>query len=223
MAGIDATTLEQAGLTRAPSKDARASDKLGQEQFLKLMITQLSNQDPFKPLESGEFLGQLAQFGTVSGIQDLQQSFQGLAGSMQSNQALQAAGLVGRSVYVPAQDAWLPPEGAVTGAVQNPDGASDITVGIYDFAGRLVATVQAEGQGDRAAFQWDGTTQAGERAAPGFYEIRPIGQVAGRSVALDALVRGQVESVSIDRYSGALSLTVTGLGVVDLSKVRQIG
>ena len=223
MAGIDATTLEQAGLARAPSTDARANDKLGQEQFLKLMITQLSNQDPFKPLESGEFLGQLAQFGTVSGIQDLQQSFQGLAGSMQSNQALQAAGLVGRSVYVPAQDAWLPPEGAVTGAVQNPDGASDITVGIYDFAGRLVATVQAEGQGDRAAFQWDGTTQAGERAAPGFYEIRPIGQVAGRSVALDALVRGQVESVSIDRYSGALSLTVTGLGVVDLSKVRQIG
>jgi hypothetical protein len=110
MAGIDATTLEQAGLARAPTADARANDKLGQEQFLKLMITQLNNQDPFKPLESGEFLGQLAQFGTVSGIQDLQQSFQGLAGSMQSNQALQAAGLVGRSVYVPAQEAWLPPE-----------------------------------------------------------------------------------------------------------------
>ena len=223
MAGIDATTLEQAGLARAPSTDARANDKLGQEQFLKLMITQLSNQDPFKPLESGEFLGQLAQFGTVTGIQDLQQSFQGLAGSMQSNQALQAAGLVGRSVYVPAQEAWLPPEGAVSGAVQNPAGASDITVGIYDFAGRLVATVPAEGQGDRAAFQWDGTNQEGEQVPPGFYEIRAVGQVSGEPVALDALVRGQVESVSIDRYSGALSLTVTGLGVVDLSKVRQIG
>ena len=223
MAGIDATTLEQAGLARTPTADPRANGKLGQEQFLKLMITQLNNQDPFKPLESGEFLGQLAQFGTVSGIQDLQQSFQGLAGSMQSNQALQAAGLVGRSVYVPAQEAWLPPGGAVSGAVQNPDGAANVTVGIYDFAGRLVATVPAPGQGDRAAFHWDGTNQAGEQMTPGFYEIRAVGQVSGTPVALDALVRGQVESVSIDRYSGALSLTVTGLGVVDLNEVRQIG
>jgi flagellar basal-body rod modification protein FlgD len=223
MAGIDATTLEQAGLARSPQPDTRANDKLGQEQFLKLMVTQLSNQDPFKPLESGEFLGQLAQFGTVSGIQDLQQSFQGLAGSMQSNQALQAAGLVGRSVFVPAQEAWLQPDGTVSGAVHNPGGVDEISVGIYDFAGRLVATVPAEGQGERAAFHWDGTTLEGERAAPGFYEIRPVGHVSGEPVALEALVRGEVESVSIDRYSGALSLTVTGLGVVDLGKVRQIG
>jgi flagellar basal-body rod modification protein FlgD len=65
--------------------------------------------------------------------------------------------------------------------------------------------------------------QAGEQMTPGFYEIRAVGQVSGAPVALDALVRGQVESVSIDRYSGALSLTVTGLGVVDLNEVRQIG
>lgn len=222
MATIDSTTLEQAGLARKPAAEPRANDKLGQEQFLQLMVTQLSNQDPFKPLESGEFLGQLAQFGTVSGIQDMQQSFQSLAGSMQSNQALQAAGLVGRSVFVPAQEAWLPPEGAVSGAVQNPAGARDITVGIYDFAGRLVATVPAEGDGDRAAFSWDGTNLEGEQVPPGFYEIRAVGQVSGEQVALDALVRGAVESVAIDRFSGALSLTVTGLGVVDLSQVRQI-
>ncbi|NGP53358.1 flagellar hook assembly protein FlgD [Thioalkalivibrio sp. XN8] len=222
MPTIDSTTLEQAGLARQPNPEPRANDELGQEQFLELMVAQLSNQDPFKPLESGEFLGQLAQFGTVSGIQDMQQSFQSLAGSMQSNQALQAAGLVGRSVFVPAQEAWLPPEGAVSGAVENPGGARDITVGIYDFAGRLVATVPAAGEGDRAAFSWDGTNMEGEEVPPGFYEIRAVGQVSGEQVALDALVRGDVESVAIDRFSGALSLTVTGLGVIDLGQVRQI-
>ena len=223
MAGIDATTLEQAGLARAPKADAKSNDQLGQEQFLELMVAQLRNQDPFKPLESGEFLGQLAQFGTVSGISDLQASFESLSGSMQGNQALQAAGLVGRSVYVPAQEAWLQPGGAVSGAVQNPEGLGEVTVGIYDFAGRLVATVPAEGTGERAAFRWDGTNDAGEQAPPGFYEIRAVGRSGGEPVALEALVSGQVESVSIDRFSGALSLTVTGLGVVDLQKVRQIG
>ncbi|MEE8481945.1 MAG: flagellar hook capping FlgD N-terminal domain-containing protein, partial [Acidiferrobacterales bacterium] len=39
---------------------------IGQGDFLKLMMTQLRNQDPFKPLDSGEFLSQIAQFSTVS-------------------------------------------------------------------------------------------------------------------------------------------------------------
>ena len=222
MSTIDTNTLEQAGLLRQPKAEPKQGT-LGQEQFLELMVTQLRNQDPFKPLESGEFLGQLAQFGTVSGIEDLQQSFKGFAGSMTSNQALQAAGLVGRQVYVPAQEAWLPPDGEVTGAVDNPAGARDVMVGVYDFSGRLVRTIAAEGNGPRAAFHWDGTDMEGAPAAPGFYELRAVGRQGDATESLDTLVRGGVESVSIDRYSGGLSLTVTGLGVVDLSKVRQIG
>ena len=52
---------------------------LGQEDFLKLMTTQLQYQDPFKPMDNGEFLGQMAQFSTVSSIQSLQSSFAQLA------------------------------------------------------------------------------------------------------------------------------------------------
>ena len=51
-----------------------------------------------KPMENGEFLSQMAQFGTVSGIQDLQESFKDFASSISSDQALQAASLVGRDV-----------------------------------------------------------------------------------------------------------------------------
>lgn len=223
MAGIDITALDRAGLSRGPQTDNKSANELNQEQFLELMVTQLRNQDPFKPMESGEFLGQLAQFGTVSGIQDLQDSFQGLSGSLQSSQTLQAASLVGRSVLVPSHEAWLVPGGEVTGAVDNPDGARELSVGVYDLSGRLVATVPADGQGERAAFRWDGTGADGQPALPGFYEMRPVGRLGGEAVALDAMVRGKVESVSIDRHSGALSLTVTGLGEVDLAKVRQIG
>ncbi|NHA13385.1 flagellar hook assembly protein FlgD [Thioalkalivibrio sp. XN279] len=222
MSTIDTNTLEQAGLLRQPKAEPKQG-QLGQEQFLELMVTQLRNQDPFKPLESGEFLGQLAQFGTVSGIEDMQQSLKELAGSLTSNQALQAASLVGRQVYVPAQEAWLPPAGTVTGAVDNPEGARDVVVGVYDFAGRLVTTVAAAGSGPQANFHWDGTDAQGEPAAPGFYQLRAVGRQGDTSLSLDTLVRGGVESVSIDRYTGGLSLTVTGLGEVDLGKVRQIG
>ena len=72
----------------ATSRDLQKDkNTLGQEQFLELMVAQVRNQDPFKPLENGEFLSQIAQFSQVSGIQDLQNSFSQFANSLGSNQA----------------------------------------------------------------------------------------------------------------------------------------
>ena len=91
---------ELAGLElKQPEK--KANDELGQSEFLDLMIAQLQHQDPLNPADSGEFLGQLAQFGTVNGITELQNSFADLATSLQSSQALQASTLVGRNVLIP--------------------------------------------------------------------------------------------------------------------------
>ena len=93
---IDTATLSQLGLLQQPSQSSGSSDKLGQADFMRLMITQLRNQDPFKPMQSGEFLGQLAQFGTVSGIDDVRSALEALSGSVTASQTLQAASLVDR-------------------------------------------------------------------------------------------------------------------------------
>ena len=71
----------------APESQATATNKaeeLGLNTFLKLMVTQLNNQDPFKPMENGEFLGQIAQFGSVTGLEKLNQNFESLAASITS-------------------------------------------------------------------------------------------------------------------------------------------
>ncbi len=218
---IDNSTLQQLGLAqRGPEKPR---DKLGQEDFMRLMITQLRNQDPFAPMESGEFLGQLAQFGTVSGIEDMRKSFEGLSGALAGNQTLQAASLVDRDVLVPAREGWLPPGGKLAGAVDVPPGASSVTVGVYDMSGRLVTPLPvAESAGGRVAFEWDGEI-AGGSAPPGFYELRASGTVSGQALELDALVSGRVENVSVGERNGGLKLTVAGLGVVPFESVRGIG
>jgi len=89
--------LQDAGLT-APPPEENSRTELGQQDFLELMITQFKNQDPFEPMDNGDFLGQLAQFSTVSGIESLNQGFAGLSESMQSDQILQAASLVGHTI-----------------------------------------------------------------------------------------------------------------------------
>ncbi len=108
--------IQELGLGRSTETN-KDRNKLGQAEFLELMVAQLKNQDPFKPLENGDFIAQMAQFSAVSGMDKLQSSFDTLAGSLQSNQALQASTLVGRSVLVPASQAPLSPQGNIRGVL----------------------------------------------------------------------------------------------------------
>ena len=74
------------------------SNNLGQEDFLKLMTTQLQNQDPFAPMENGDFIAQMAQFSTVSGIQEVNQNLTGLNDEMKQMRIATASNLLGHSV-----------------------------------------------------------------------------------------------------------------------------
>src|SRR3954464_2841215 len=82
-----------------------------QGDFLTLMISQLKNQDPFKPLDPSQYVGQLAQFSSVSGLADINKNISALTSSLRGNQVLDGAALIGRTViaegnqvyrYVPA-------------------------------------------------------------------------------------------------------------------------
>ncbi len=206
------------GLSKAPVKD---NNKLGQAEFLELMTAQLKHQDPTKPLSNSEFLGQIAQFSTVSGIQELQSSFGQLATAMQSNQILQASGLVGRTVLAPSERGVLPQGGALSGAVDLAASTSGLTVGIFNSKGVLVRSLdlgpQPEGQ---ARFSWDGLTDSGQQAVPGTYFVKAEAIMDGKNQAVDTYVSAKVESVSVG--NNGLSLNLGSLGPVELSKIKQI-
>jgi flagellar basal-body rod modification protein FlgD len=205
----------------APARTA--SKALGQEQFLELMVTQLRNQDPLKPLQNGEFLGQLAQFGTVNGIQELQTSFAQLSSALQSSQALMASSLVGRAVLAPAGGAIHTPGIDFGGVVELKNGAEDVAVGIYDASGQLVRRLalgpQAAGL---ARFSWDGRGDNGAAAPAGRYEVRAVARVGGENVSAATLLSARVDSVTLGGAQG-LTLNLAGIGAVPLSEVRQIG
>jgi len=214
-----ATQLEQLGLARSQGSTNRAGDSLGQEDFLALMIAQFRNQDPFKPMQNGEFLGQLAQFGTVSGIQEMQASIAALSGSLVSDQTLQASGLIGREVLVPSTGAHFDGEG-VSGAMVINSGVSNATVEIKDAAGTLVARIPVEGNG-LVDFHWDGSTLDGKRAPAGEYSITASFTEGGETVQSEVLISARVDSVIVSGGRGPVLATQT-LGNVSLADVFQI-
>jgi len=225
MSAITAETLAKLGLTSQESASQKKDDRLGQTEFLKLMVTQLENQDPFKPMESGEFLGQLAQFGTVSGIEDLQKSFKDFSRSIVSGQALQAAALVDRNVMVPGDMIIMDPAQGQRGAVNLEASSSDVVVGVYNQAGQLVRRLPMGSQeAGLRQFQWDGRDEAGDLQPAGIYEFVGVAATSGGgSEALDTYLSSRVESVSVGSNNGSLTLQVEGVGEIDFSKVRQIG
>ena len=75
-------------------------NELSQGDFIELLVAQVKNQDPTKPMDPGQFMTQLTQSSVVNGINELQKSFDTLANKLSSDQSLQAANLVGRTVLL---------------------------------------------------------------------------------------------------------------------------
>lgn len=213
--------LQQLGL--AQNTPLKNRNQLGQAEFLKLMTTQLNNQDPTKPMESGDFLAQMAQFSTVSGIKELQDSFTQFADSIRSDQGLQAGYLVGREVLVPSDQGLLAAGGSLDGELTLPESASSVSVNVLDTNGQLVKKIELGPQaGGSIPFSWDGSTNDGGYADPGSYTIQAKAVIQGANTGLDALIRSKVESVTLGNGGSGIALNLAGLGPVRFSQVQEI-
>lgn len=213
------STLESLALKK---EEASSNQSLGQQEFMELMVAQLNNQDPTKPMENADFLSQLAQFGTVNGITELQTSVQSLASSLQSNQALQASTMVGRSVFVPSNSVVLSGGEGVEGAISLTGSTSQLNLSIKDSAGQVVKEMSlgAQGEGD-VSFKWDGLDDSGSALPDGAYTLTAEALVDGETVAMDTAVKAQVNSVTLSGTNGPI-LNLAGLGSVSISDVKQI-
>ncbi len=226
----NATSFESLGLKTAdkPLKQQH----LGQEDFMKLMTTQLNHQDPFKPMENGDFLAQMAQFSAVTGLKDIKDEFKDLSAALQSSQALQASSMVGRRVLVPGNETELPEQGPLKGAVDLPASTSNLSIKITDARGELVKTLDL---GSKTAgtvhFSWDGKMSVpgedgeadSERRAPaGTYRITAEALVDGKPQAVNTLVVDAVESVSLGQPGQPMTLNLGHAGSTSMNNVKQI-
>ncbi|MBL6986999.1 MAG: flagellar hook assembly protein FlgD [Methylobacter sp.] len=214
-------------LTVTPKKEsatAAKSTSLGQEQFLKLMTTQMTHQDPSKPMENGQFLTQIAQFGTVSGIQDLQKSFGEFSSSITSSQALQATSLVGRQVSAPGTKGILAVGGEIKGDINLSESVSNVHLKVTNsVTGEAVQDVELGAHGSGAMpFVWDGLNKNGVMANPGVYKIEATAYIDGKNTVLPTDINSRVDSVSMGSGANGMKVNLTGLDSVNFNQIKQI-
>ena len=197
------------------------ASSLGQDDFLKLMMEQLQNQDPFNPTDNTQFISQMAQLTSVSGISEMNSNLAPLTSSMYSTQMLDASSLIGKDVLVDSDVVVLPDEGGVSGRLTLPSSTSAVDVEVLAPSGEVLAKLALGPQsaGD-VEFEWNGEGLNGERLPPGNYEIRAQFMNGGSVEAIATQVRSPVESVSL--AYGVPALNIDGLGSFALSEVQQI-
>jgi flagellar basal-body rod modification protein FlgD len=208
---------------QAPAADIKKGpSKLGQEDFLQLLVAQMENQDPTKPMDNFQFLSQLAQFGMVDGIQNLQTSFGSVADSFKQSQLLQASSLLDRDVLSPGNVVSLTGSAEIKGFVNVSGQASQIDVEIRSSSGILVDTLKlGASNGGEVAFSWNGRNSDGDALPQGQYFVHAKGFSDGeiRELPVDTLNR--VTSVVIDE-GARVSLTLSTGEEVDLASVKEI-
>ncbi len=196
---------------------------LDQSDFIQLLVAQVKNQDPSKPLEPSQFMNQLAQFSTVNGIQDLNTSFNSLAGQLTSDQALQAAGLVGRSVLVGGGEARLEAGGGVKGVVNLDEASTDVVLKVVNVQGVEVRSMNLGGaEAGELAFHWDGFEDDGSAAAPGTYQLKVEALVGGERIAKEVAIEKQVSSVTLGQDNAATTLNLADGNRVALNRIQAI-
>jgi flagellar basal-body rod modification protein FlgD len=205
------------------AEQARKKDQtLGIDSFLTLMTAQLRNQDPLKPLEGTEFISQLATFGTVSGVQQMQTSLERLAASLRSTQTLNGATMVGRDILASTDRFEHTEGGTVSGQIDVPPGTSALQLRITDSAGVVVREIQLSTDQGTQDFTWDGLRSDGTPAPSDEYDIEAIATVRGQTGSLEVLMAGRVSSVSIDATGTNLTLNTAALGSVAMADVRRV-
>lgn len=222
MIGATNTDLDVSSLT-LPQTKRKDTKSLGQEDFLALMVQQLKNQDPMKPMENGEFLGQMAQFSTVNGIAEMSKSVSALTEAFNSGQALQAASMVGRTVLTEGSSGNVKPGSGLAGAVELPEASGSGIVRVYTSAGQLVRELPLGNQeAGLCNFKWDGNLANGQPAPAGSYKVTAsLGYRTG-DTALTTYIAAKVESVTLSASGGSSMIrTETGTNL-PLSQVKAV-
>lgn len=136
---IGGSTANAVGLT-----DASSASGLGRDQFLRLLVAQLKNQDPMSPLAPHEFAAQLAQFTSVEKLEQIEGALAVLQGQNQLSSLMGetafSASLVGRSIVAEGRRVHVPAEGSASVNVEIGGTGGRATFRIKDASGREVAS-----------------------------------------------------------------------------------
>ncbi len=197
---------------------------MNKDDFLKLFVTQLQQQDPLKPQDSNQFIAQLAQLSQVEQAYNTNTNLQSLLTAQNNNTVVSAVSFIGKDVLATGNQVALTAGSPANLNFRLSEPASSLNINIKDAAGNLVRTLTsgqtAAGDGSIA---WDGKGGNGSLLSSGTYSFEVTGtNASGGAVAGTSLVRGRIDGVRIDGSTPILTAGGIDIGMGAVLQVKGV-
>ncbi|MFQ5481778.1 MAG: flagellar hook assembly protein FlgD [Nitrospinaceae bacterium] len=203
------TGLTPIPATGASQTPASAQQSLGKDDFLQLLVAQLSAQDPLNPLDSQDFSAQLAQFSSLEQITNVNNTLKEIKVSQEAMTSTSLINLIGKEVDV-AGDTFDHLNGKTPRLSYTlPEPADSVLVDIFDATGGLVTTLNGNGEPGTNLVTWNGLNGQGGAAPEGAYTfaVRAV-DVSGQEIEAATFTTGVVTDVLFEE--GAVYAVVQG-------------
>jgi len=208
--------LTALGQSNAQNNNTIAGDF---DTFLKILTTQLQNQNPLEPLDTSQFTQQLVQFSSVEQEIRANRNLEQLIALSGANAFTGVVGYIGKQVTAEGATTNLS-SGTASWSFTLTKDAPDTTLTIRNSVGAIVKTEQVDGKFGANPYVWDGRTDAGTTAPDGLYSITVEAKDAEDNfVSATTTVKGLVEGVDLTANEPLLRVNGT---TIKLSGVRAI-
>lgn len=196
--------------------------QMGQADFLRLLTTQMQNQDPSKPMDPTSFVTDLTQMSQLESTNNMNASMLAMATSFQNMQTMQGASLIGKNVQVSGED-FSHTQGQTSHFSLNTTvPLTDVTVVISDVNGVVKELSVADMQSGDKTVDWNGLDNVDVAKGDGVYSLTAYGtNPDGELQSINTIVASRVNSVGINS-DGSMTLTLATGEKVGMDTVREI-
>lgn len=181
----------------AESNSPKHEKNMGQDSFLKLLVAQLTHQDPMNPMEDTEMTGQLAEFSSLEQLTSINEGIQTLGKAQERTDMLTAVSFIGKNVKAQGYNISKD-EGKVSKIFYGTGEAlGAVKINIYDKDGAIVRTeMLGAKQPGNYEYEWDGKDSKGNLLPDGTYSVGILGEdVNGKPVMVRTEMSGEVTGI----------------------------
>ncbi|MGH7930407.1 MAG: flagellar hook assembly protein FlgD [Candidatus Binatia bacterium] len=192
--------INGAAAAAAQTAPTKAGGQITRDDFMKLLIAQLQNQDPLSPMDNQEFAVQLATFNSLEQLVGLNEKLESLASQQGLASQFNSAALIGKRVVGKGNEVNLGASGDTSLHYELGTNAAKVTVKVLNSSGVVVRQIDAGSQKTGAqSATWDGNNTLGQRLPPGVYSFE-VTAADGTGGALPVIkqVRGLVTGVNLE-------------------------
>jgi flagellar basal-body rod modification protein FlgD len=207
--------------TAAADAAMKQSTGMNKDDFLKLFVTQLQNQDPLNPQDSSQFITQLAQLTQVEQAYNTNTNLQSMLNQGGNSMSMASVSLIGKQIEAAGSQVNLQSGSPATVNFSLAGAANQVAVSVQDASGATVKTLTGGAMGaGEGSLAWDGTNNAGAALASGAYTFSVSAlDASGKSVAGTTLIKGRVDGVDMSGATPMLSIGNIKLNLTDVTSV----